>query len=101
MYRNGRKEDITGDSPDDLNTLNGLSNAINNDPNFSTTIDNLLAEKENKIDLNSKIDALDVYTESLKSDLNNEKNEILVDVNNVIDEGNSQLDLLLSENYLV
>lgn len=37
-----------GSAPDTLDTLNELANALNNDPNFSTTITNLIGEKLGK-----------------------------------------------------
>ena len=37
-------------APETLNTLNELAKALNNDPNFATTITNLIAEKESKQD---------------------------------------------------
>lgn len=41
---------LVDSAPDTLNTLNELANALNNDPNFATTITNLIAEKESKQD---------------------------------------------------
>lgn len=39
--------DLLGNAPETLNTLNKLAQAINNDPNFFTTINNLLNLKAN------------------------------------------------------
>ena len=39
--------DIVGISPEDLNTLQELANAIGNDANFITTINNQIALKRN------------------------------------------------------
>ena len=41
---------LVDSAPETLNTLNELANALNNDPNFATTITNLIAEKESKQD---------------------------------------------------
>ena len=41
---------LVDSAPETLNTLNELARALNNDPNFATTITNLIAEKESKQD---------------------------------------------------
>ena len=41
---------LVDSAPETLNTLNELAKALNNDPNFATTITNLIAEKESKQD---------------------------------------------------
>ena len=46
-------EELIGNSPDALNTLKEIADALGNDPNFAATIVNLINEKYN--DLNTKI----------------------------------------------
>ena len=41
---------LVDSAPETLSTLNELAKALNNDPNFATTITNLIAEKESKQD---------------------------------------------------
>lgn len=55
---------LVDSAPETLNTLNELAKAMNNDPNFATTITNLIADKESKSDagvahteLSQKIDS--------------------------------------------
>lgn len=82
---------IIDSSPEFLNTLNELANAINNDPNFSVTIMNLIGNKVEKqegmgLSENSytnaekeKLNMLQNYDDTeVKSDINNLKNSIYV-----------------------
>ena len=82
---------IIDSSPEFLNTLNELANAINNDPNFSVTIMNLIDNKVEKqegmgLSENSytnaekeKLNMLQNYDDTeVKSDINNLKNSIYV-----------------------
>ena len=82
---------IIDSSPEFLNTLNELANAINNDPNFSVTIMNLISNKVEKqegmgLSENSytnaekeKLNMLQNYDDTeVKSDINNLKNSIYV-----------------------
>lgn len=43
---------LVDSSPETLNTLNELANALGNDPNFATTVSKLIGEKESKTDAN-------------------------------------------------
>ena len=78
-------------SPDFLNTLNEIANAIGNDPNFSVTIMNLInnkVEKEDGMGLSEnnytnaekeKLKTLQNYDDTeIKSDINNLKNSIYI-----------------------
>ena len=78
-------------SPEFLNTLNEIANAIGNDPNFSVTIMNLISnkvEKEEGMGLSEnnytnaekeKLNMLQNYDDTeIKSDINNLKNSIYI-----------------------
>ena len=49
---------LVASAPETLNTLNELAKALNNDPNFATTITNMIAEKESKTDANVEYETL-------------------------------------------
>ena len=49
---------LVDSAPETLNTLNELATALNNDPNFATTITNMIAEKESKTDANVEYETL-------------------------------------------
>ena len=49
---------LVDSAPETLNTLNELAKALNNDPNFATTITNMIGEKESKTDANVEYEAL-------------------------------------------
>lgn len=49
---------LVDSAPETLNTLNELAKALNNDPNFATTITNMIAEKESKTDANVEYETL-------------------------------------------
>ena len=49
---------IVDSAPDTLNTLKELASALGNDANFSTTVTNLIGEKESKTDANVEYEAL-------------------------------------------
>ena len=82
---------IIDSSPEFLDTLSELANAINNDPNFSVTIMNLIGnkvEKEEGMGLSEnsytnaekeKLNMLQNYDDTeVKSEINNLKNSIYV-----------------------
>lgn len=52
-YTDNAIANLVNNSPDTLNTLNELAQALNDDPNFSTTILNLIATKADKTQLES------------------------------------------------
>ena len=61
--------ELIDSSPVDLDTLNELANAINNDPNFATNIKNELSTKANKSYVDSELNKKsDVHTHPYKSD---------------------------------
>ena len=61
--------ELIDSSPIDLDTLNELANAINNDPNFATNIKNELSTKANKSYVDSELNKKsDVHTHPYKSD---------------------------------
>ena len=49
---------IVDSAPDALNTLKELASALGNDANFSTTVTNLIGEKESKTDANVEYETL-------------------------------------------
>ena len=50
-----RIQAIIGAAPEALDTLAEIAEALNNDPNFATTITNMLAQKVDKVDLDAHL----------------------------------------------
>ena len=46
---------LVNSAPETLATLNGLSNALGNDPNFATTVANMIGQKADKTSVDNKI----------------------------------------------
>lgn len=67
-------KDITGGAPDLLDTLNELATALGDDPNFATTILNLLKNKVDKVDGEMLISSTD--WDSFKKDIEAVKNTL-------------------------
>ena len=49
-YVNGKVSDLVNSSPEALDTLKELADALGNDPNFATTVSNQIGNKVDKID---------------------------------------------------
>ena len=49
-YVNGKVSDLVNSSPETLDTLKELADALGNDPNFATTVSNQIGNKVDKID---------------------------------------------------
>lgn len=63
------KNEIVGLAPADLNTLKKLADALGNDPNFNTSVNQLM---ENKVDKDgSKVLSAHDFTTSFRDKLNN------------------------------
>ena len=48
-YVNGKVSDLVNSSPEALNTLKELADALGNDPNFATTVSNQIGNKVDKV----------------------------------------------------
>lgn len=63
-YTDSKISQLVGQSPELLDTLEELSTALGNDPNFATTISNNLSEKANKSEVYSKQEVDSMVSES-------------------------------------
>ena len=88
LYTNQQIADIVGQSPELLNTLEELSNALGDDPNFATTVTNQISLKADKNSVYSKSEVDTIVTNkiSLKADKNSvyTKSEVDTIVQNFI-----------------
>lgn len=75
-YVRANLADLVNGSPDLLNTLNEISNAIANDPQFSATVFGLINLKHNIIDSNNKLNSIFIGN----GDVNNTKLSYLKNV---------------------
>lgn len=83
--------DLIDSAPSDLDTLRELANAINNDPNFSTTIFNLINELNSKVDdLENQSGSTGDSIQQIIEDITNIEGDI-VDINNSITNIENQL----------
>jgi len=66
-----KMNDLINGAPGLLDTLNEIANALGNDPNFSTTIINLLGNKVDKVDSETLV--ISTEWEGVKTEINNAK----------------------------
>lgn len=76
--------DLVKSAPNTLDTLEELANALDNDPNFATTIMIMLGEKASKADLTTKVDVVEGKTLS-SNDFTNALKAKLTSLNNYDD----------------
>lgn len=76
IYVNEKVAEIVDSSPETLNTLNELANALGNDPNFATTIANRIGLKADKTELHSHTNksVIDSITSAKVTEWDNKSN---------------------------
>lgn len=74
LYADEKIAALVGSSPELLNTLDELSNALGNDPNFATTVTNQIAVKADKSDTYTKAEVDRIVATSTSIDDNSINN---------------------------